>query len=261
MKKNKTKISVVFPVYNEEEIIEKTVKNYYDELKGKINFEMILAEDGSKDKTKEILHRLEKKLPIRVYTSNERKGYQKAVIDSLRHAKNEWVFLVDSDYQFSPKDFWRLLPHIKKYDIILGIKKKRKDPLHRIILSKGFNFLLRRTFKVPYVDMDTGFRLIHQKVLRSCLDEIGCLTYFTSELVIRAHKKEFKIKEVPVTHYKRKIGSTNVFPWRRIPGVIIEELIGLLKLRKDIKSYEKRAKKRKRQTLKKRLCKNVWNDS
>jgi ubiquinone/menaquinone biosynthesis C-methylase UbiE len=245
-KKNLPKISLVFPVFNEEDIIEQTITAYYNELKDKIDFEIIVAEDGSTDRSKEILKRLEKKFSLRLYLTDERKGYQKAVIDSLKHPKNDWIFLVDSDYQFSPKDFWKLLPHIDKYDIILGIKVERKDPLHRIVLSKGFNFLLRLFFHVPYVDMDTGFRLIHKRALRPTLHEINCLTYFTSELVIRSSVKKFKIKEVPVMHYKRKVGCTNVFPLRRIPGVVVEEFIGLLKLKKDIMSKERQKKSKKK---------------
>ena len=60
----KPKISVVFPVYNEAYIIERTITSYYNELKGKIDFEMIVAEDGSTDGTKEILKRLKKELTI-----------------------------------------------------------------------------------------------------------------------------------------------------------------------------------------------------
>src|SRR3989344_1571623 len=191
------KISVVFPVYNEEGIIERTIRSYYDELKGRIDFEMSVAEDGSTDKTKSILKRLKRELPIRAYMSDARKGYQKAVIDSLKHPRHGWIFLVDSDYQ---------------YDIVLGRKVNRKDPLHRIILSKGFNFLLRLLFNVPYRDMDTGYRLINRKALDAVVNDIHCLKYFTSELVIRAHFQGFRIKEVPVMHCKRKKGSTNVFP-------------------------------------------------
>ncbi|MBS3110768.1 glycosyltransferase family 2 protein [Candidatus Woesearchaeota archaeon] len=229
------KISVVFPVYNEEGIIERTIRSYYDELKGRIDFEMIVAEDGSTDKTKSILKRLKRELPIRAYMSDARKGYQKAVIDSLKHPRHGWIFLVDSDYQFEPRDFWKLLPYAGQYDIVLGRKVNRKDPLHRIILSKGFNFLLRLLFNVPYRDMDTGYRLINRKALDAVVNDIHCLKYFTSELVIRAHYQGFRIKEVPVMHFKRKKGSTNVFPIRRIPSVVMEELVGLLKLRMDHK--------------------------
>ena len=229
------KISVVFPVYNEDYIIERTVRSYYNELKGKIDFEMIIAEDGSTDGTKAILTRLKKELPIRVYMSDARKGYQKAVIDSLKHPKHDWIFLVDSDYQFEPYDLWKLLPYAGEYDIVLGMKVDRKDPLYRIILSKGFNFLLRLFFGVPYRDMDTGYRLIRKDVLDKVVRDIHCLKYFTSELVIRSHCRGYRIKEVPVMHFKRKKGSTNVFPIRRIPLVIWEELRGLIRLRLDPK--------------------------
>ena len=230
------KVSVVFPVYNEEYIIEKTIKSYYNELKGKIDFEIIVAEDGSTDGTKKILQSLQSEMPLRVYMSHKRKGYQKAVINSLKYPKYGWIFLVDSDYQFDPADFWKLLGYIGQYDIILGKKVKRNDPFYRIILSKGFNFLLRSFFKVPFGDMDTGFRLINKRVLNDVLKDIHCLKYFTSELVVRSYLLNFRIKEVPVTHFKRKKGSTNVFPIRRIPAVIVEELEGLFRLNRDLKS-------------------------
>jgi len=196
---------------------------------------IIVAEDGSNDGTKDILKKLERELPIRVYMTDERKGYQGAVIDSLKYPKNEWIFLVDSDYQFDPCDFWKLYRHIYSHDIILGEKVKRNDPFYRVALSKGFNFLLRRFFGVPFRDMDTGFRLINKKVIDSVVGEIHCLKYFTSELVVRSYLKGFKIIEVPVIHFKRKEGSTNVFPIKKIPSVIFEEFKGLFKLKADIK--------------------------
>lgn len=233
---NKPKISVVLIVYNEEYIIERTITSYYNELKGKIDFEMIIAEDGSTDGTKGILKKLKKKLPIRLYMSDKRKGYLKAVKDSLKHPKYNWIFLVDSDYQFDPADFWKLLPYTSEYDLILGKKVKRRDKLHRIALSKGFNFLLRQFFNVPFIDMNTGFRLINRKVLDSVLRDIHCLKYFTSELVIRAYYQNFRIKEVPVTHLEREKGKSNIFPIRRIPSVIVEEFTGLCKLKSELKS-------------------------
>lgn len=232
---NKPKISVVFPVYNEEYIIEKTIRSYYNELKGKIDFEMIIAEDGSTDNTKEILKRLKKELPLRIYMDKKKKGYLKALKDALKYPKYDWIFFVDSDYQFDPADFWKLLPYTNKYDVILGKKVERRDPLYRIILSKGFNFLLRIFFNLPFSDMDTGFRLINKKVIKKVMHKMNCLKY-SSELIVRAYYENFKIKEVPVKHFKRKKGSSNVFPIWKIPIVIMEELMGLIRLKKELGS-------------------------
>ena len=211
MNKIKERISIVIPVYNEENIIKKMIMDYYNEFKGKFTFEMIIREDGSIDKTKEILKRLSKEFPIRVYTSNARKGYQWAVIDALKYAKYEWIFLVDSDYQYKPKDFWRLASYIDKYDIILGRRVKRMDPWHRIFLSNGMNMIIRLIFNTPYRDIDSSYRLIKRDVINKIVPSLNSLSYFTAEFVIRAHQMGYRIVEVPVSHFKRKKGTTNIF--------------------------------------------------
>lgn len=236
---NKPTISVIFPVYNEGYIIEKMITSYYNELKGKIDFEMIVVEDGSTDGTKEILQKLQRELPIRVYMSDQRKGFQEAVIHALQFPKYDWIFLVDSDYQFEPQDFWKLLPYINQYDVILGIKIKRKDPFHRIFLSRGFNFLLRFFFHVPFKDMDTGFRLIHRRAIEAIVKDIHCFQYFTAEFIVRSFYKNFQIKQVGVTHLKREKGNTNVFPIRKIPRIVVQELIGMYKLYRELRPQVK----------------------
>ena len=77
-------ISLVFPVHNESFIIEQTLRNYITELENRVSdFEVIVSEDGSIDDTKSVLERLAKELPIKLYMSDERKGYQQAVIDAI----------------------------------------------------------------------------------------------------------------------------------------------------------------------------------
>ena len=90
-------ISIVFPVHNESFIIEQVLRNYIAEFEGRVaDFEVIVAEDGSTDDTKAVLERLEQELQIRLYTSDMRKGYQRAVVDAVQHATKQWVFIVDS---------------------------------------------------------------------------------------------------------------------------------------------------------------------
>src|SRR5262245_44206993 len=130
-------ISLVFPVYNESFIIEQTLRNYIAELSHRVeDLEVIVSEDGSTDDTKVVLERLKQELPINLFMSDERKGYQQAVVDAISHATKPWVFIVDSDYQFAAIDFWRLEPHRRNYDVILGMKVPRRDPVYRVILSK-----------------------------------------------------------------------------------------------------------------------------
>ena len=227
-------ISMVFPVHNESFIIEHTLRNYIAEFQGRVSdFEVIVAEDGSTDDTKVVLERLEGELPIKLFMSDERKGYQQAVLDAIGHASMPWVFIVDSDYQFAVIDFWRLEPYRVSHDIILGYKSPRKDPFYRIWLSAGFNFLLRRFFGVPYRDMDTGFRLIRKEALDLLAPKIHHLDTFTAEFVVRAHYAGYHIQEVPVKHYARKIGSTTIYFISSLFWLCLKQFIGILKMRHE----------------------------
>jgi glycosyltransferase involved in cell wall biosynthesis len=230
-------ISVVFPVHNESFVIEQTLRNYVAELVGRVkDVEVIVAEDGSVDDTKGVLERLAEELPIKVYMSDERKGYQKAIADAISHATKPWLFVVDSDYQFAAIDFWRLEPYRRTHDVILGMKRPRKDPFYRVWLSAGYNFLLRLFFGVPYCDMDTGFRLIRREIANKLAPEIRHMSFFTAEFVLRAHYAGYKIVEVPVHHYARKIGSTTIFFISQLVVISFKQFVGLLRLRGEFQS-------------------------
>ena len=232
-------ISLVFPVRNESFIIETTLRNYIAELQSRVpDLEVVVAEDGSTDDTKGVLERLEQELPIKLYMSDERKGYQRALIDAVGHATREWVFIVDSDYQFAAIDFWRLEPHRRDHDIILGRKAPRKDPFYRVWLSAVYNQLMRWAFNVPYRDMDTGFRLIRRTALEQLAGQVCHMCFFTAEFVLRAHYAGYKIIEVPVPHYERKIGSTTIFFIGSLFGLCLKSFLGLLSLRREFKERE-----------------------
>jgi len=233
-------ISLIFPVHNESFIIEHTLRTYIHALNGKIkDFEVIVCEDGSTDDTKTVLHRLAQELPIKLFMSEERKGYQDSIVEAISHATKPWLFIVDSDYQFAVIDFWLLEPYRDNYDIILGMKSPRKDPFYRIFLSKGYNFFLRLFFQVPYRDMDTGFRLIRREIALDIAPTVRHMSFFTAEFVVRAHHLNYKIKEVPVTHYERKIGSTTIFYTTKLLKICIDQFIGMYKLKKEFAAKKK----------------------
>lgn len=228
---------MVFPVHNESFIIEQTLRNYIAELSGRVpDLEVIVAEDGSTDDTKVVLERLERELPIRLYMSDERKGYQQAVIDAISHATREWVFVVDSDYQFAAIDFWGLERQRRTHDVVLGIKSPRRDPFYRVFLSWTYNVLLRRVFHVPYQDMDTGFRLFRRCLSVELAPEIKHMSFFTAEFVIRAHYAGYRIAQVPVRHYARKIGTTTIFFVSQLFFICFQQLVGIIKLKKEFRA-------------------------
>lgn len=227
-------ISIVLPVYNEAGVIERTVRDYFGELHGRVPFEMIVAEDGSTDGTREVLRRLAEELPIRVHHEGARKGYLRAVKDVLPLARRDWVFLVDSDYQFGAEDFWRLAPWMSRYDVILGMKSPRRDPRCRIALSRGLNLLLRALFRVPYRDMDTGFRLLRRAPVTRIAPDVRHFAFFTAEFVVRCHAAGYRIREVPVAHYQRKEGATRIFYVSRLPLIVLWQLRGIWRLWREL---------------------------
>lgn len=228
-------ISLIFPVHNESFIIEQTLRTYIAELSRRIkDYEVIVFEDGSTDDTKTVLHRLAQELPIKLFLNQKRKGYQQAIVEAISYATKPWLFIVDSDYQFAAIDFWRLEPYRDNYDVILGVKFPRRDPFHRIFLSKCYNFLLRLFFHVTYRDMDTGFRLIRRDIALDLAPTVRHMSFFTAEFVIRAHHFNYKIIEVPIPHYERKIGSTTIFYNAKLLKICIDQLLGMHRLIKEL---------------------------
>ncbi len=224
------------PVYNEAKIIEKVVREYYSKLIRKLpGSEFIIAEDGSTDGTKTVLKRLGKEFPLRLVMGEERKGYPKGIRDALKLPKNDIVLFSDSDGQHDPKDFFKLLEYADDYDIIIGHKRPRRDPFHRLVLSRGYNALVTLIFGLSFKDVDSGFRIIKKKVLDDVLHDSTTLPECTnSEITIRAAKKGYRIIEVPVTHYPRPTGETKSFNFTKLPQAVYALFKGLLKLKSEI---------------------------
>ena len=140
-KKATNPVSILFVAYNEEEMIEETVQDFFNELNNKIPPTIIVAEDGSTDNTKKILLNLSKKISITLLTEKNKKGYMKATKDGLMHINSEIIFITDSDGQFVSSDFWGLYKELEDFDVIIGWKQNRGDPIWRKIIAKGRIFL------------------------------------------------------------------------------------------------------------------------
>ena len=88
---------------------------------------------------------------------------------------------------------------------------------------------------MPYEDMDTGFRLFRREIVEEIAPKIQHMSFFTAEFVIRAHYAGYRIKQIPVRHYARKIGSTNIFYVSKLFFICFEQLAGMLKMRQEFR--------------------------
>lgn len=205
------KLSVFFPAYNEEGNLESTVLKSKKILEGIAKeWEIIIVNDGSKDKTEEIAQKLVKKYKnIHLITHNPNRGYGAAFKSGLYAAKYPWITFTDSDGQF---DFSEIVDFIAtqkrtKADAVIGYYKKRQVSKVKIITSKMWEYVVFGLFGLKVHDIDCGFKLISKKIVDT-IDRLESErgAFISSEFLIKAKKKGFKIVEIPVTHYPRTRG-------------------------------------------------------
>jgi glycosyltransferase involved in cell wall biosynthesis len=199
-----------FPAYNEEKNIPKLLNSATKVLKKVANnYEiLVVVYAGSTDKTIDIAKKFankNKRIKLLIQPK-DKKGIGFAKRMGFARAKYPYIFYADSDNQFDLNEFKKFLPYIGKYDIIAGYRIKRRDPKARIITSKVYNALMRLLFGVKERDLDCAFRLVNKKVINSI--SLKCRTgVATTEILAKARKKGFRIKEVGVSHYPRIFGK------------------------------------------------------
>jgi len=230
-------LSVIFPIYNEEETIEKTLlewKNTLDNLQ--INYEIILAEDGSTDNTKQILYKILSKYK-NIFVSNiddKKRGYSNAIRSSIDLAKGDYILCLDSDGQVDSEDFIKFWnqKNLLNNGIIIGNRVDRKDSLQRLLMSKAFLILHRILFfsdikdpSCPYILCEKKFAQQINPYLRFMVE--GCWWGFTAICI----KKKMQVNQIKINHRLRISGKTNVFLLHKIPSIVLRNIFGLIKLK------------------------------
>lgn len=201
-------LSVFLPAYNEEDSIASTVEGVVEVLNSlKIDWEVLLINDGSKDKTADVAKILEKKYPnVRLVNHELNKGYGRALKTGFSEAKYPWVAFVDSDGQFDFAEIKKMIEKTDEADVILGYRLNRADPFRRRIFTWGWKMLAMVLLGLNVRDYSCGFKLIKKKVIEdiSPIESEEKVTQI--EMLIKAKKSGYKFAEVGVHHYSRKAG-------------------------------------------------------
>lgn len=207
-------ISVVLPAFNEEENVDRCIETIFTSFVqlGLVNYEIIFVNDGSTDGTgakADVWARRDTRVKVIHHQTNL--GYSMALNSGFSAAKMPFVFYTDSDNQFDIREIALLLDHIDTHDIVTGFRVYRFDPFTRLILSWGFNLLVRIIFRLRAKDIDCAFKLFRKEVLERI--HIESKQFFVdAELLAKARYLGFKIMEVPVRHYPRTAGRSTVRP-------------------------------------------------
>ena len=229
------KFQILLPVYNEASSIRKTLFDIYEALKDEINFEFIITEDGSTDNTKEILNDLKKQLPMTLISDDKRKYYSLAVLDGIKKASSDFLLIMDSDGQCDPKDIMSFWHRRKESDLVCGYRSPRYDFAYRRFISKIFYLIYNVLFKVPLRDPSFAFVFMNKKTYTNLNDFTPYLPDgFFWEFNARANKLNFLFNEIKINHRKRSSGDTKIYTLNKLPKIAYNNLLGLLKLKKEI---------------------------
>jgi len=214
-------LSIVIPVYNEEESLELLYNSIINNLKNtNLNFEIIFIDDGSSDNSWNVIKAIsEKKTNLSSIKFRKNYGKSDALDAGFKASNGTYVLTMDADLQDDPNEIYPLFKMINQdnYDLVSGWKKKRNDPLSKIIPSKFFNLVTRIFSGIKLNDFNCGIK-IYKKELVNSINLYGEMHRYIP--LIAKWNGYDKIGEKVVNHNKRKFGKTKFGMERYIRGFL-----------------------------------------
>ncbi|MBO3800712.1 MAG: glycosyltransferase family 2 protein [Candidatus Brockarchaeota archaeon] len=198
-------VSIILPAYNEATRIKRAVEAVIETIKETSSYEIIIAEDGSTDGTDKIASELSTKHPFITHIHYDRRlGKGCALAQAFKRSKGEIIVYMDVDLATNLKHLKDLILAIKKgYDFATGSRYLPESKIERnrlrLIASKIYNSIIRFLFKTGIKDHQCGFKAFKRASLFKIIGQVRAEHWFwDTEVLVRASRKGFKIKEIPV---------------------------------------------------------------
>ncbi len=219
-------LSVVVPVYNEEENVSLLVERIEGALHGK-SYEIILVDDGSTDQTRQAIKALNN-LNVVLIELKKNYGQSLALAAGIDYAKGDYIITMDGDLQNDPDDILMMYNKAKSedWDVVTGIRQKRKDNLVRTFPSKIANWIIRKTTKLDIKDHGCALKVFSRETAKD-LNLYGEMHRYINLL---AFLNGARITEVNVKHHQRQFGKSKYGLGRTTK--VVNDLILLLFQRK-----------------------------
>lgn len=202
-------LSVVFPAYNEEENIENTIKSCIEYLANVLSdFEIICVNDGSEDRTPQIVKELAKSnRSVKLVNHAVNRGYGAALRSGFDNAKNKYIFLMDSDGQFRIDNIVAFLNQVSDNNIVVGYRKNRADSFIRTLNAELYRLYIRVVFGLSLKDPDCAYKVFPRAAYERVKPIKSDGALFSAEFMIRLKKAGYDFVELPVEHYPRLYGE------------------------------------------------------
>jgi glycosyltransferase involved in cell wall biosynthesis len=218
-------ISVVMPVYNEEENLPILVSKLLEVLRGlHKTYEVILVDDGSSDGSGRVLREMAVRYPsIRMLRFKANRGLSAALMAGMREARGDILVTLDSDLQNDPRDIPKLLEKLDHYDMATGWRQKREDPWLKRVSSRIANMVRNRLSGENIHDSACTLRAFKKE----CIKEICAFNGMHRFLPTLVRMRGYRIIEVPVAHHPRRFGKSKY----NIRNRMVRSFIDLLAVR------------------------------
>jgi glycosyltransferase involved in cell wall biosynthesis len=201
-------VSLIFPAYNDEATIRDVVEEGLRLLQGyATNFEIIVVDDGSPDRSGLIADELAAEHPgiVRVIHHQGNRGYGATLRSGAAASRYDWICMVDGDNEYAVSDLRKMLDVREHYRLVIAFRYKKLYSTTRIFISFVYNVVLRFLFRTPFRDVSTGIRAFH----RSILDEIELTSnspFVGAELAIKAMLRGYPVGQIGIQTFPRSFG-------------------------------------------------------
>ena len=210
------RISIIIPIYNEEKTLLEILERVENANVLGLEKEIILVDDGSTDKTKYILKRLEDKYKVVYHLKNQGKGA--AIRTGFKNSAGDLVLIQDADLEYDPCEYPKLIKPVleNNADIVYGSRNLTKNPRFKKTYYWGvriISFLTNIFYKSKLTDVYTCYKVFRTPVIKSISLEnngFGIEQEITSKLL----KKGYKILEVPISYSPRSFKEGKKIKWK-----------------------------------------------
>jgi glycosyltransferase involved in cell wall biosynthesis len=226
-------LTITFPCYNEEANVERVTRGAVAIAQQVADdWEVVVVNDGSRDRTGEIADKLAAEIPgVRAVHNSPNQGYGGALSRGFREAKKNWIFYTDGDGQFDFNELRKILPLLETHDIVSCYRLDRKDPLMRKLNAWAWSTLVNLLFRIGLRDIDCAFKIYPRTFIEKIeMRSRGAL--IDTEMLAKARNQGCTIAQMGVHHYPRTAGQQTGANLK----VILRAFKELFKLYRQIRS-------------------------